>query len=70
MAKNLKNKYTTADGHAYLTKRTLVAKAQSAGKLAEDNAMRVMGFTIVVIGNEVVKKYADGRIEAVVKIAS
>jgi hypothetical protein len=65
MAKTRKHKYATADGFAYLTKRTLVAKAQSAGKQAADNAMEEMGFVVVAEGNNIVKKYKNGEVEVV-----
>lgn len=60
-----KSKYNTTDGHAYLTKRTVVAKAKTAGKKASAAAMRTMGFVITVQKGWVVKKHADGRIERI-----
>ena len=67
-ARRPKNKNTTSDGYAYLTKRTLVSKAQTAGKIAEDKAMDTMGYIVVVIENAVVKKYADGHIEHISQV--
>lgn len=56
-------KYTTDDGYHYLTKRTLVRKAKSAGKAAAKKAMSVMGYVVTVKDGWVVKIYRDGRIE-------
>lgn len=63
-----KSKYNTTDGLAYLTKRTIVAKAKMAGKKAAAAAMHTMGFVITVQGGWVVKKFADGRIERISSI--
>lgn len=60
--------YQTADGQSYLTKRLVVAKAKAAGRKAEENAMEVMGYIVVVENNEVVRKYADGTREVVAPI--
>ncbi len=60
-----KSKYNTIDGHAYLTKRTIVAKAKTAGKKASAAAMLTMGFVITVEKGWVIKKYADGHIERI-----
>ncbi len=60
-----KSKYNTTDGHAYLTKRTVVAKAKTAGKKASVAAMLTMGFVVTIEKGWVVKKYADGRIERI-----
>ena len=54
----------------YLTKRVLVSAARAAGKEAATNAMRVMGYVVVVLNGAVVKKYADGRIEPIGPIAN
>lgn len=47
-----KNKYRTSAGLAYLTKRTLLAKAKSTGMLAEQKAVLAMGFTVKAIGKK------------------
>ena len=60
-----KPKYSTKDGHAYLTKRTVIAKAKTAGKKASVKAMITMGFVVTVHKGWVVKKYADGSIERI-----
>lgn len=59
------SKYATSDGHSYLTKRITVQRAKAAGKIATQNAMRVMGYVVVAQGNSVVKKYPDGSIEII-----
>lgn len=59
-----KSKYNTTDGHAYLTKRTVVAKAKTAGKKAAA-AMHTMGFVVTIEKGWVIKKYADGRTERI-----
>lgn len=62
------SKETTADGFAYLTKRTLAVKAQAAVVKASDAAMKTMGFVVVQEGDWVIKKYADGRMERIAPI--
>ena len=57
------SKYTTDDGFHYLTKRTLVSKAKSAGKAAAKNAMDIMGYVVTVKDGWVVKIHEGGRIE-------
>jgi hypothetical protein len=69
MARPRKHKYATADGFAYLTKRTLLTKAQSAGKQAATNAMEEMGYVVVVDGTNIVKKFKTGEIELVGQVA-
>lgn len=59
------SKYETEEGHSYLTKRLVVNNARRAGLAAAKNAMQVMGFIVVAQGNNVVKKYADGRTEII-----
>lgn len=54
---------TTNDGYAYLTKRTLLSKARSAGKVAAKSAMEIMGYVVTVQDGWVVKQHDDGRIE-------
>ena len=63
-----KSKYNTTDGHAYLTKRTVVTKAKTAGKKASADAMRTMGFVVTVQKGWVVKKFADGHTERISSI--
>ncbi len=69
MAKKIKNitvsrsRNVTADGHRYLTKRFVVRRAQAAGKKAAANAMELMGFVVAVENNNVIKRYADGKVE-------
>jgi hypothetical protein len=63
-----KSKYNTTDGLAYLTKRTVVAKAKAAGKKASAAAMHTMGFVVTVKGKWIIRKYADGRIERISSI--
>jgi hypothetical protein len=65
-----KSAYVTRDGYAYLTKRTIVNKARTAGKIAAQKAMVAMGFVITAKSGWIVKKYADGRIEKISKIQS
>jgi hypothetical protein len=59
------SKHVTSDGHSYLTKRIMVAKARSAGIKAAANAMQVMGFVVVAEGNTIIKKHADGAVEVI-----
>ena len=68
MKPQLKNKYTTSDGFAYLTKRTLLSKARSAGKAAAKNAMEIMGYVVTVKDGWIVKEHKDGTIEQVEKL--
>jgi hypothetical protein len=67
-SENTATKYTTSDGYAYLTKRTIVSKAKAAGKRAADEAMQIMGFIVVAEGNWIVKKYEDGRTERLAEV--
>jgi hypothetical protein len=60
-SKNIKN--TTSDGFAYLTKRTIVARARAAGKMAADNAMEIMGHVVIAENGWIVKKFKDGHVE-------
>lgn len=61
-------KYITADGYAYLTKRTIVSKARAAGKKAAGEAMQLMGYIVVPEGDWIVKKYEDGRTEKLARV--
>ena len=62
------SKYATADGYAYLTKRTIISKAQAAGRKAAKGAMLTMGYVVTVQNGQVVKKYADGSIEVMAQV--
>lgn len=62
------NKYTTSDGFAYLTKRTLVGRAQAAGRAAAQRAMTVMGYVITQQDGLIIKKYQNGEIEILQEI--
>lgn len=57
------SKYTTEDGYQYLTKRTLVSKAKTAGRVAAKNAMGIMGYVVTVRDGWVVKIHANGQVE-------
>lgn len=48
-------------GYAYLTRRTLAQKAQSAVTKAAGAAMDTMSYVVVHEGNWVVKKHADDQ---------
>ncbi|MDF2382572.1 hypothetical protein JMG10_13905 [Nostoc ellipsosporum NOK] len=63
------DKYTTSDGFAYLTKRMVVEKAQAAGRKAAAEAMDIMGYVIATQGDWLVKKFRDGRVEKLSKLA-
>ena len=60
-----KSRWGTKDGFAYLTKRLLVGKAQSAGKIAAKNAMEVMGYVVTVKDGWVVRAHSDGSVEQI-----
>lgn len=62
------SRYTTSDGHSYLTKRLTVSRAKAAGKVATKNAMRVMGYVVVAQNNLIIRKYSDGRVEEIAAI--
>lgn len=69
MSKSQKtSRNTTSDGFAYLTKRLLVSKAKSAGKVAAKNAMELMGYVVTVKDGWVVKEHQDGRVEQIEKL--
>lgn len=63
-----KSANATRDGFAYLTKRTVVSKAKTAGRRAARKAMVTMGFVVTTQGGWVVKKYTDGLVEKISKI--
>lgn len=54
------SRHVTSDGHTYLTKKILVSRAKAAGKRAASSAMDVMGYVIVVEGENIIRKNADG----------
>lgn len=64
-----KSAHATRDGFVYLTKRTVIRKAQTAGKKAALQAMSTMGYVVTTNRGWVVKKYADGSIQKIAKIA-
>lgn len=68
MAIQTKDKYTTADGYSYLTKRTVVSTAKAAGKKAEKVAMDTMGYVVVAQDGWIVRKNKDGSIERLQRI--
>lgn len=57
------SKYATADGFAYLDKRTVVRKAQAAGRKAAKSAMLTMGYVVTAQNGQIVKKFIDGSFE-------
>ena len=59
------SKNQTSDGYSYLTTRILVSKARAAGIKASADAMDLMGYIVTLEGNNVVKKFADGKIEII-----
>lgn len=60
-----KNRYATSDGYSYLTKRTVVSRARSAGKAAAQRAMDVMGYVVTIEAGWVVKKFPNGQTEQI-----
>jgi hypothetical protein len=62
------SKHTTSDGFEYLTKRLLISKAKSAGKVAAKNAMDTMGYIVTVHDGWVVKRYESGKVEQLHKL--
>ena len=54
----------------YLTKRILTAAAKNGFTKAAEETVAVMGFNVIVHEGWVVKKYADGRIERMKKLAT
>lgn len=67
-ARKKKSAHATRDGYAYLTKRTIVSKAKTAGITAARKAMDTMGFVITTHNGWVVKKNADGQVEKISEI--
>jgi len=58
----------TKQKEAYLTKRILISAAKRGIREAADETMRVMGYIVIAKDGWVVKKYANGDIEKMVKI--
>jgi hypothetical protein len=52
----------------YLTKRTLVNAARTIGRKASSRAMDSMGYIITSENGWIVKKTADGHVEAIKRI--
>ncbi|RQP18239.1 MAG: hypothetical protein EAS52_06105 [Parapedobacter sp.] len=68
MSAATKDKYTTADGYSYMTKRIVISKAQAAGKKAARAAMDTMGYVVTVQDGWVVRKNEDGSIERIKRL--
>jgi hypothetical protein len=49
----------------YLTKRLLYSITKKAIAKATENAVNLAGYNVVAINGEVMKKYADGRLEKI-----
>lgn len=45
--------------------KALIKKIQEAGKVEATKAMKVMGYIVVAEGENIIKKFADGRIEII-----
>lgn len=52
----------------YLTKRLLVSAAKRGIRKAAEETMLIMGYTVIAKDGWIVKKYADGTIEAIEQI--
>ena len=65
-----KSAYSTRDGYAYITKRFVVTRAQSAGKLAAARAMKTMGYIVTLRDGWVVREHQDGRTEKLVRVGA
>ena len=52
----------------YLTKRLLVSAAKRGIRKAAEETMQIMGYTVIAKDGWIVKKYADGTIEAIEQI--
>jgi len=65
-----KSTHQTRDGYAYITKRFVVSKAQSAGRLAALRAMKTMGYVVTVRGEWVVRENQDGTSQRLVRIGA
>jgi hypothetical protein len=65
-----KSAHITRDGYAYITKRFVVRRAQTAGRLAAARAMKTMGYVVTLRGGWVIKEHQDGSIERLVRIGA
>ncbi len=65
LKRTTKTSATKRAARTYLTKRMTVRAARSAGRHAAANAMEVMGFIVVSDGQNIIKKFSDGRIEII-----
>ncbi|MEO7906526.1 MAG: hypothetical protein ABIT06_06105 [Saprospiraceae bacterium] len=63
-----KTRYSTEDGYAYITKRIVLRKAKSAGKIAAANAINTMGYVITVHGDWLVQRNLDGSVQKLSRI--
>lgn len=59
----------TKEKEPYLTKRILISAARRGFKEAAEETMAVMGYNIIAKDGWIVKKFPDGRIEKLSKIA-
>ncbi|MGV3529820.1 MAG: hypothetical protein ACO1OO_13050 [Flavisolibacter sp.] len=53
----------------YLTKRILAKATKAAVKKAAKKTMKVMGYSVVAQNGWIIRKYADGKIERISRIA-
>lgn len=53
---------------AYLTKRILLSSASKAIQIAAKRAMEINGYVVVAKNGWVVKKFADGHTEQLIKL--
>jgi hypothetical protein len=63
------SKMSGATNKTYLTKRRLSSAASAGIRLAAARTIRVMGYTIVAENGWIVKKYPDGRVLKIKKLA-
>jgi hypothetical protein len=64
-----RSKKTSPHGKAYLTKRITARAAKSGFKQAAQETIKIMGFSIEAQGDWLVKKFPDGRVEKLERIA-
>jgi hypothetical protein len=53
----------------YLTKRVVARATKKGMKAASEETMKIMGYNVIVKDGWVVKKYKDGTIEQLEKVA-
>ena len=70
MATSSRHKPPSSARGNYLTKRRLVSAARKGIRIAAARTMQVMGYTIVAQNGWIVKKYPDGTIQKIEKLAS